>query len=66
MKQSKRSLTGNVLHTSDASHTSPCEKVTVTLSDPFPVPGNHVPLPVQRKGITAAAQESQSKPCDCK
>lgn len=55
MKQSKRSLTGNVLHTSDAPHVSPCEKGSVALPDPVPVPGNHILLPVQRKGITAAA-----------
>lgn len=66
MKQSKRSLTGNVLHTCDAPHVSPCEKGTVTLSDPLPVPGNHVLLPVQRKAAQLLQQESQSKPGDCK
>lgn len=46
MKQSKRSLIGNVLHTSDAPHISLREKVTLTLSDPLPVSGNHFLLPL--------------------
>lgn len=46
MKQSKRNLIGNVLYTSDAPYISVCAKVTLTLPDPFPVPGNHFPLTV--------------------